>query len=83
MYRYLYCASHGASQTEALSVHFSSRQDLRGERDEERGAEKINERKGGVQNSMGTFNKSLKDVIQKVYTNEYTHTATKQQEHKI
>src|SRR6218665_1211998 len=49
VYRYLYSASHGVSQTEALSVHFSSRKKVRRkarERDEERGAERINERKG-------------------------------------
>jgi len=28
-YRYLYSASHGVSQTEALSVHFSSREKVR------------------------------------------------------
>ena len=29
VYRYLYSASHGVSQTEALSVHFSSRKKVR------------------------------------------------------
>jgi len=29
LYRYLYSASHGVSQTEALSVHFSSRKKVR------------------------------------------------------
>jgi len=49
VYRYLYSASHGVSQTESLLVHFSSRKkvSLKGrERDEERGADRINERKG-------------------------------------
>ena len=49
VYRYLCSASHGVSQTEALSVHFSSRKNLGGlkarERDEDRGAEKISERR--------------------------------------
>jgi len=47
VYRYLYSASHGVSQTEALSVHFSSRKKVRlkRERDDERGAERISERK--------------------------------------
>jgi len=29
VYRYLYSASHGVSQTDALSVHFSSRKKVR------------------------------------------------------
>jgi len=49
VYRYLCSASpsHDVSQTEALSVHFSSRKKVRlkGEGDEERGAERINQRK--------------------------------------
>jgi len=46
--RYLYSASHGVSQTEALSVHFSSGEKVSleaREREEERGAERVNERK--------------------------------------
>jgi len=44
--KYLYSASHGVSQTNTLSVHFSSRKKDRfkaRERDEEREAERLNE----------------------------------------
>ena len=48
VYRYLYSTSHCVSQTEALSVHFGSREKVRLKaRDQERGAERINEQKGG------------------------------------
>jgi len=37
VYRYLYSASHGVSQTEAVSVHFSSRKKVRLKARERRG----------------------------------------------
>ena len=48
VYGYLYSASHGVSQTKALSVHFSSRKEVRlkaRERDKKRGAERTSEQK--------------------------------------
>src|SRR6218665_3703293 len=49
VYRYLYSASHGISQTEALSVHFSCRKKVRLKARERQGtgAERIDERRGG------------------------------------
>jgi len=49
VYRYLYSASHGVSQTEALSVYFSFRKKVRLKERKGRGkgAERINEPKGG------------------------------------
>jgi len=49
VYRYLYSAFHSISQIEALSVHFSSRKNvrLRRERDKEKRAERIKEWRGG------------------------------------
>ena len=51
--RYLYSASHGVSQTEALSVHFSSRKELRLKARERRGKgsrenERAKRRKGFI-----------------------------------
>ena len=44
VYKYLYSASHGVSQTEALSVHFSSRKKLRlRARQTRKGKQRINE----------------------------------------
>src|SRR6218665_2915951 len=62
VYRYLHSASHGVSQAEALSVHFSSRKKVRlkaRERDEERGADTINERKVGGRSLMKMMMSSL------------------------
>jgi len=47
VYRYLYSASHSTRKTEALFSAFQLQEKVRPEKDEERGREIIEERRGG------------------------------------
>ena len=52
VYKYLYSASHGVSQTEALSVHFSSKKKVRLKARERRGNESRENKRAKSTNSL-------------------------------